>query len=339
MDQHATTLATWVRVICRALEAEHVPSAPLLARAGLAEVNFDDLSVRVPVRSVGTLWRLSVDATGDDAFGVKAARHSWITTFHALGYALIASPSLHDAFQRVERYFRVITDAVIVHYTVDGDECRVTLAPPVCGPQSEPEAIDASAMVLVRLVRTMVGDRQMSPVRVDFQRPAPQNTDTFVRAFRCPLRFGAPHTCIVWSRELMERPLEAANPQLLEQQEHILAKLVEQLDRDNLSTQVKRMLANMLPQGEPSQDQIAQHLGMSARTLQRRLADLDTTYTDVLDSTRHELALSYLNDRQCSLKEVAFLLGFSDTGNFTRAFKRWTGITPSDHRRPHKQAS
>jgi AraC-like DNA-binding protein len=336
MDQHATTLASWVRVICRALEAEGVVSAPLLDRAGLSAYQLDDLSVRVPVHSVGELWRLSVEATGDSAFGVKAARHSWITSFHALGYALIASPTLHDAFIRVERYFRVITDGVLVSYCATGDECHVTLSHPTCGPNSGLAAIDASAMVLVRLVRTMLGDRHLSPIRMDFQRSTPEHVDTFVRAFRCPLRFGAPQTCIVWPRDLMDKPLEAANPHLLEQQEGILSKLLEQLDRDSVVTQVKRLLFDLLPKGEPSQDQIAQQLAISTRTLQRRLAEHATTYSDVLDNTRHELALSYLADPQCGVKEVAYLLGFSDTGNFTRAFKRWTGCTPSEHRRPAK---
>lgn len=336
MDPHATTLASWVRVICRALEAEKVASAPLLAQAGLADVSLDDPATRVPVASVATLWRLSVEATGDSAFGVRAARHSWITSFHALGYALIASPNLNDALTRVERYLRVVTDSVAMQYRVEGNECHVLLTSPLGGSPAQPEAIDATAMVLVRLARTMMADRQFSPLRVEFQRSQPAHVDTFVRAFRCPLRFGAPHNLVVWPREHMERPLEAANPHMLEQQEDILARLLEQLDRDSVVTQVKRLLAQLLPQGEPSQDQIASQLGLSTRTLQRRLAEHDTTYTDVLDSTRHELALSYLADPHCALKEVAYLLGFGDTGSFTRAFKRWTGLPPSDHRRQGK---
>jgi AraC-like DNA-binding protein len=333
MDPHATTLASWVKVICRTLEAEQVPSEPLLAQAGLKGLHLDDPTVRVPVDSVAALWRLSVDATGDSAFGVRAARHSWITSFHALGYALIASPSMHDAMVRVERYLRVITDSVVMHYTVQDAECHVRLASPLGGKPAQPEAIDATAMVLVRLARTLLADRQFSPMRLELQRRQPAQTDTFVRAFRCPMRFGAPHNLLVWPREQMERPLEAANPHLLEQQEDILSRLLEQIDRDSVVTQVKRLLAQLLPQGEPSQDQIASQLGISTRTLQRRLADHDTTYTDVLDSTRHELALSYLADPQCALKDVAYLLGFGDTGSFTRAFKRWTGVPPSDHRR------
>jgi len=335
MQAQATVLASWIRVICRGLEAEGVAAAPLLARCGLDGINLDDLSVRVPVESVARLWRLAVESTGDTAFGVKAARHSWITTFHALGYALIASSTLRDAFLRVERYFRIFTEGIVVTYHEGPAECEIRLSAPTGENQTAQEAIDASTMVLVRLVRTMLGSRHHSPLRIEFQRPAPAaaHVDTFVRAFRCPIRFSAAHTLIVWPRDLMDRPLESANPALLAQQEAVLSKLVEQLDRHSIVTQVKRLVINHLSQGEPSQDDIATQLQLSARTLQRRLAEHETTYSDVLDATRRELALNYLNDPGCTLKDVAFLLGFSDTGNFTRAFKRWTGHTPSDYRK------
>jgi AraC-like DNA-binding protein len=328
-----TVLASWAKVIRRTLDASGCDSAPLLTAAGLSPAMLDDPNGRCPAQAMARLWRLSAQATGDDAFGLKVARHVMPTSFHALWQAQSASQTLKDAFERVARHFHVVTDAWSLEFTQQGDEHVVCLLAPASGIPPEPEAIDAAAALVVYTARSLLGNRGVAPLRVELQRPAPAAVDAFERTFRCPVNFGANGNRIVWPQALIEARLEGANPELARHSEALLTTYLAGIHKDNMVAQVRACLADLLPRGEPSQAQVAQQLHCSVRTLQRRLSSQDTSFTDLLDDTRRELALAHLADPACSISEVAYLLGFADTSNFTRAFRRWTGQSPTEHRR------
>lgn len=332
VQQH-TVLASWARVIRRTLDASGCDSAHLLHEAGLSTEMLNDPNGRCPAQAMAKLWRLSAQATGDDAFGLKVARHVMPTSFHALWQAQSASQTLKDAFERVARHFHVVTDAWSLASTPQGNEHLVRLLAPASGIAPEPEAIDAAAALVVYTARSLLGNRSIAPLRVELQRAAPAALDAFERTFRCPVRFSAEQNLIVWPQTLIDAKLEGANPELARHSEALLTTYLAGIHKDNTVAQVRACLANLLPRGEPSQAQVAQQLNCSVRTLQRRLADQQTSFTDLLDRTRHELALSHLADPGCSISEAAYLLGFADTSNFTRAFRRWTGCSPTEHRR------
>lgn len=332
-DVQHTVLASWARVIRRTLDASGCDSARLLHESGLSTAMLDDPNGRCPAQAMAKLWRLSAQATGDDAFGLKAARHVMPTSFHALWQAQSASPTLKDAFERVARHFHVVTDAWSLTFTQHGDEHVVRLLAPASGIAPEPEAIDAAAALVVYTARSLLGNRAITPTRVELQRATPTNAEAFERTFRCPVSFEADGNRIVWPHALIETRLEGANPELARHSEALLTTYLAGIHKDNTVAQVRACLADLLPRGEPSQAQVAQQLNCSVRTLQRRLSGQQASFTDLLDRTRHELALSHLADPACSISEVAYLLGFADTSNFTRAFRRWTGQSPTEHRR------
>lgn len=328
-----TVLASWARVIRRTLDSSGCDSARLLHDAGLSTAMLDDPNGRCPAEAMARLWRLSAQATGDEAFGLKVARHVMPTSFHALWQAQSASQTLKDAFERVARHFHVVTDAWSLAFTQQGDDYAVRLLAPASGIAPEPEAIDAAAALVVYTARSLLGSRGIAPLRVELQRAAPSTVDAYERIFRCPVSFGADQNLIAWPQALIESKLEGANPELARHSEALLTTYLAGIHKDNTMAQVRACLADLLPRGEPSQAQVAQQLHCSVRTLQRRLADQGSTFTDLLDSTRRELALAHLANPGCSISEVAYLLGFADTSNFTRAFRRWTGQSPTEHRR------
>ncbi|MDI1259450.1 AraC family transcriptional regulator [Aquabacterium sp.] len=328
-----TVLASWARVIRRTLDVSGCDSTPLLIEAGLSNAMLDDPNGRCPAQAMARLWRLSAQATGDDAFGLKAARQVMPTSFHALWQAQSASQTLKDAFERVARHFRVVTEAWSLSFTPQGDEHIVRLLAPASGIPPEPEAIDAAAALVVYTARLLLGNRAVAPTRVELQRAVPLNADAYARTFRCPVSFNAEGNLIAWPSALMDTRLEGANPELARHSEALLTTYLAGVHKENTVAQVRACLTNLLPRGEPSQTQVAQQLNCSVRTLQRRLSDQQTSFTDLLDQTRQALALSHLADPACSISEVAYLLGFADTSNFTRAFRRWTGQSPTEHRR------
>lgn len=332
MKQAATALTSWAKAIRKALDAAGVDSARLFAEAGLDRAALDDPNARYAVDATTRLWRLAVAATGEEAFGLTVARHINHTTFHALGYSLIASNTLREVFERMLRYFRLISDAAELTFTLDGDRYRFAICPPEQGPQPAPEAIDAFTFLVLRLCRGLYR-RDFSPLAVSLQRPMPRNLAAFERAFRASLKFGDSQNAIWFARDVFEQKLEGANPELARQNDEIVVRYLAQMQKQNLRARVHAALIEQLPQGEPSQEKISAALHMSPRNFQRKLAEEGTSYTELLNDTRRDLALSYIRDPGYGLGEITYLLGFSDASSFNRAFKRWTGKAPSEFRK------
>jgi AraC-like DNA-binding protein len=323
-----TTLGTWVKAICRALEAVGCDSTVLLAEAGFDLKALDGPTARCPLTQTARLWGLAVAATGDPAFGIKVASHIKQTTFHALGYGLSASSTLKEAFERVQRYCHVASDAIEYEFSRHGTEYHFVIEP--AGPVAD-ESVDALVAAYLRMCRSLIG-HDYSPLRIEFRRARPALIEDFERLLRAPLQFGAAQTRLVFDSEAIERPLDGGNPELARHHDAIALQYMSQIERDNLQGRVRDVLTQHLARGEPSQEEVAELLNMSARTLQRKLGDGGTTYKEILDETRRVLALAYLSAPRHSVSDVTYLLGFSAGSSFTRAFRRWTGQSPSDWR-------
>jgi AraC-like DNA-binding protein len=124
-----------------------------------------------------------------------------------------------------------------------------------------------------------------------------------------------------------------ANPQLARLNDQVMIEYLAKLNKDDIVNRVAAVIVDMLPSGGVADEKVAETLGMSVRSLQRRLKEADTTFRTILDMTRRDLASTYVRDPDIELAEVAFLLGFSDQSAFSRAFKRWTGNPPSQVRK------
>jgi AraC-like DNA-binding protein len=331
MPRTATALTSWARAIRKALEAAGQDAKPLFLQAGLDMAALDDPNARYPVEATTRLWRLAVETTGNPAFGLVVASHVTPTTFHALGYSLVASATLKDAFERLLRYFRIVTDAAELGFRRAGEEYHFIIRIDPAGPQPAPEAIDAFMSVNLRMCRALYR-REFAPLRVTLCRPAPPDPSAFARVFRAPLAFGADENLMAFERAAFEQPLEGANPELARHNDEIVVRYLAHYERSNLTHRVHAVLVEMLSLGEPTQEKVAERLHMSLRNLQRRLAAENTSYKQILNDTRRDLALSYMQDPKYTISEITYLLGFSDTSSFTRAFRRWTGQAPTAYR-------
>ncbi len=322
----ATALATWAATILRALAARGVETGPLAARAGIDPAALGP-DARVPRLALTRLWELAVEAAGDPAFGLDVSRHAAQTTFHALGYAVLASVTLKEAFERIIRYRRLIGDILQLQLIDAGDRYRFQID--VSADPGVPfQAVDAIAATCVRQARLLHGTRRCNPLAVAFARPEPADPEPYLRLFRAPVHFGQPVNVLEFARADMEDPLPAGNAELARGNDEVLVRYLGRLEQARVSSRVQQALLAALPDGAPSKPAIARALGMSARTLQRHLADEGTSFAELLNEARVGLARSYVAERRLSVTEIAFVLGFADTSTFSRAFKRWTGLSP-----------
>lgn len=324
-----TSLTSWGLAIRSALESRGVDADDLFRKAGLDVSALSDPLARYPLAATTRLWRLAVEATNDPSFGLEVARHTRPTYFHALGFSLAASGSLAEAFERIVRYFRLVSDAADM--TLEPLESTYRFSVHLVDPEQRPadEAVDAFVALAVRVCRVL-RDRTFDPISVSLRRPAPPDPSPFRRYFRVPVTFGADGDVLVFHRAAFDARLGGGNEELARINDQVVASHLATLGADRLAQRLHSLLVECLPHGEPNEAELASRLGTSLRNLQRRLADEGTSYKDVLDDTRRALARSYLSEGTHSVSEVAYLLGFLAASSFTRAFRRWEGMSPSE---------
>ena len=325
----SATIAGYARVVAQALERRGIDSRRVFADAGIGDAAKNDPLMRLPVDTITRMYRASVEATGDPYFGLQVANVVGPATLHALGYGLLASSTLTDYCARVQRYFGLVSQAARVEIEPRGDAvCFSTV--PVAGVCSETQ--DMWLGLMFRMMRQLFVD-ELPLVGAELPHPMPAAGDApYVEFFGAPVRFDCRGATLVLPRRIMHIPLQGACPELAQLNDNLAATYLAKLDRADVVANVRARIVELLPSGECSKTRVAAALYMSPTTLQQRLLERATSFHELLNDIRRELACSYLPQSGVSVTEITFLLGFTDVSNFTRAFKRWTGTSPTQFR-------
>jgi AraC-like DNA-binding protein len=179
----------------------------------------------------------------------------------------------------------------------------------------------------------VLSERKVTPVAVRLKRPAPSPCEPFAEVFRAPVRFKERDNVLEFAARDLDERLPAGNAELARQNDEVVARQLARIESASACRRLRRWFIDQLPAGEPIEEAAARSLGMSLRNLQRRLEEEGTTYRKALNETRREIARSCLEEGHTSVTEIAFLLGFADTSSFSRAFRRWTGVSPRAYTR------
>jgi AraC-like DNA-binding protein len=269
--------------------------------------------------------------TRDPCIGLRAARYFNPASLQALGFAWLASDSLYDALSRMVRYVRALDNTMQLELSLSGEVCCLAIEQVRVHSRVENEIRDAFWAGLINLCRISLTE-SFAPLRLSRCRPEPLCMADFYALFRAPIQFGADRDVMTFRRDDVERHLPTANHILARSNEQIVADYLARLDNDSFPDRVRARLVEVLPSGEVEAELLARGLNLSLRTLQRRLAKAGTSYSELLDEARRELALRYIGEHRLSIKETTYVLGFSEPANFTRAFRRWTGFSPTQYR-------
>jgi AraC-like DNA-binding protein len=271
--------------------------------------------------------------TGDDAFGLHFGERYHPKNLGALAYILVNSPTMGVAFENAGRYLRVHNAGAEASFVREEKWAylrhRLTDVPLDIRRQHE----ECSLAVALGAIRLMAGS-DWSPVEVQFEHSAPADVAELYRVFKAPATFGHEHNALVVESELCERAIPAADARLYPIMQRYLEDALGELPpEDDFLQSVRRTIGESVRHGEPTLTHVARRLAIGGRTLQRRLGEYGVDFKGLVDDTRRRFALRHLADPEITLTEVAYLLGYSEVSAFNRAFKRWTGSTPSDHRR------
>lgn len=300
---------------------------------GFRSASAIDPDARIPLAMETALWEEAAKRTADESFGLHTAERLRPGQFDVLDYVIRTAPSARGAVERVVRYNRIEHDIAVFSIVDRGQITRVEHA---FGDGLHVQSRHSAEFTLASHIvfGSQITGTRMVPRSVEFKHPRPAATGEHVRVFGVEPRFSAEINALEWDRDILERPNPTADPALartiLRHADSLLAALPEATA--SYADRVRRIIADKLGEGEATLRSVARQLKMSERSLQRRLTADGVTFDVLLDELRHQLALRYLADPQIAISEVAYLLGFSDPSPFHRAFKRWTGMTPSEAR-------
>jgi len=327
-----TVAIGWVQAIIAAARHGGTDEAQLLARAGIAMLPADPLA-RIPLDAVVRLWRAAAELTGDAAFGLHMGQSIEPTSFNVVAYTLVSSTTLREAFGHLQRFQRLVSDGARLQLVEQNQVAWLVYHPVEATLHFAPLQVEAVLACAVRLLRWIMGSA-FSPKKICMTHAAISPLAAYRDILGCDTEFQSTFNGIGLPLPLLDALLPARNPELCRLHESLARRHLASLENSaSVKTRVAAVLQQVLAQGMAHKEQVASLLGMSARTLQQRLADESTSFIETLDQVRHQLALEYIGDPMLSFGQIAVLLNFSDASAFYRAFKRWTGGVPGDYRR------
>ncbi|HYD93949.1 MAG TPA: AraC family transcriptional regulator [Noviherbaspirillum sp.] len=292
------------------------------------------------------LWDLVTQASGDPLLGLKAAQPQPLDKSGLMGHIMRASPDVKTAIENLVRYTPLVSPTV--HSTIEqaGGTTRVCLHLPGGQRRVPQQHYDFVWCLVLRTLRGAAGREDLKPLLVNYAYPAPADVKPYIEAFGCEVRFGTAVNAMEFADAALETPIAAGNTMaadwalrmladLAQAQRNWTVRMLAKLENapqpeHSFSKRVQALLTSMLAQGEPLREEVAKRLMMSERTLQRRLAEEGTNFTQLVDDTRREMAYQYLKKGDLSLKKLSFQLGFSDPSAFCRACRRWFGRSPKE---------
>jgi len=284
--------------------------------------------VRITQERVDSLWSKVNELIDDPCFGLRGVKFWHPSHFNALGYAWLASGTLREALNRGARYIHIIGEDRKHRLEDTAEGLTVTLSHSL----KLPAHMDLSMSILMSMCRLNCG-ADLNPVNVNFIHSKPACAREYDSYFNAPVKFNADTDCLTLPADAVDKRLPIGNPQLAKIHDQYIINYLAGLDKDNIVERVKGAIIDMLPSGGVSHEKVAKRLNMSKRNLQRKLQTGHTTFRTMLDEVRQEFAENYVHDSTVSLMEVAFILGYSDYSSFSRAYKRWTKISPSEIRK------
>lgn len=317
-------------LLWRVIESSGNDAAAAFETAGVDAGAVRDPGARISCAAAESLWQQLESVTHDPCVGLRTAGFLHPSHLGALGYAWLASGDLRTALHRLVRYVHLLTDLRRMQLIEQTDRLRLITIFKVPAASVSVRA-DASLAMLVRMCRWNCGNG-FKPIAIEVRRDPPPCADRYERFFECPVRFSAEHDAVDIASADADRQLPGDNPQIAQLNEELVIEYLANLHDSDLVMRVKARMIEQMPSGAVRVGKVASDLHMSQRTLQRRLMDLDTSFREVLEATRRDLAEQYLRDRRLSITEIAFRTGFSDTSTFSAAVRNWTGRAPSQYR-------
>jgi AraC-like DNA-binding protein len=330
-------LGTFVLPVAQALRLYGCDPVEELAAVDIDLARAANPEWRIPPADFNALMHHCEKITGDEAFGLVAAEKLQPQVLHGLGLAWLASDTVYDGLTRLVRFGSLISTGMVLRLAEEGEFVHLQLGA-LALERPAWSTRDYGVGMIARMCHLTLGEF-LAPVSVRLERPAPAEPERWEYTLACRVTFDAGDNRVTWAGSDIREPLVTGDPALARVNDEQTQAYLDGFLVQTLSREVVDKIVEHLPDGPPSQQQIAESLHVSSRTLQRRLKEEGTSFMDLLRDTRLQLARKYLRQPSRSVVETAYMLGFSEPSTFSRAFKRWTGEAPGEYREAAREAA
>lgn len=263
-----------------------------------------------------------------------AVGHQWRLSCHGLaGVSAMAQQTYGECMKAASRFCDKAFPAISMEYFETQTHVGLRMSEALTLAPFSHFYLEAIMVNFYNILHFLLGD-DVEPVRLAFSHPKPGYSHIYARYFRCRLEFDCPVTEFVVSKKLAARELLLANRGTAELAEHTFMQSVPDMDLNCLPKRLRLLLIQSMG-AFPSLDNAARKIGMSGRTLRRKLNHLGTNYQQEIEQLRQEFAVNYLTKSNRSITDIALRLGYCDSSAFSRAFKGWTGETPRDYKKKY----
>ena len=332
----ATVSGFLVRHALAVLQKRKIDAAPLLRRAGLYDCDPDDRQQRMSALDQARLVDYASEAIADTAFGLHLAQGMDPREAGLLFYAASAGKDVREALALCARYSRIVNDSVKVAIVPRADGVTLTIDQVGVPRHLVNQSVEIRFAILVKGLRWATG-RKIGPSRVLCSHPRISDLKEFDQFFNCRvefLEFGAATDALDFALDVLSVPLVTSDRYLLETLRPSCeeATKARRTAAGSLRASVESEIYRFLPHGRASVATVARALGVSPRTLARRLAEEGTNFAKLIDDLRRTLALQYVREPNFTMAQIAWLLGYERSESFTHAFRRWAGQPPSHFR-------
>jgi AraC-like DNA-binding protein len=309
---------------------------PYLAVVGLDEAILQQPDAKIPLSQYNALLEVAA-AHSDPSLGLRMGLRRLsplanTSLMGGVGHAARSAPDVRTMLASASRYLVVHAQASELDWRLNAG--RLDISYQITDPSVLNRRQDAELALgaLYALLREVTGER-FTPLRVDFAHPQPTDISLHRSAFDCPLRFDQAINVMVWPAEILDQPLVTADPRLFQALlPGLEAERRRRLADTELTTRIGLVIEANVSSGKIGIDQVARHLCMSKRTLQRRLQELEVEFAELVEEIRQALAIDLVRQSSHSLTDIAQKLGYNEASSFTRAFRRWVGVTPREFR-------
>lgn len=285
-----------------------------------------DPDARIPTLLARKLVLATIEKTNDPALGIHAGERIESADFGVMGLATRNCPNVRSSLLCIARYTKLLDDNIEGVLVEERDRAVWQIRNLVPRPLAAVNDFQVTSAVVAN--RHYVG-RVVLPIEVHVRHDRPSYAAEYARVFGAPVRFNAAHNAVVFPRSLLDEPVLSANADFFAVFDDQAQRALERLSQaQGVRARVQQILAKRLAEGTSDVESMASELHMSASTLRRRLSEENTTYSELLEQVRRELAMHHIHDRRLAVGEIAFLLGFGSQSAFGRAFRRWAGTSP-----------
>ncbi len=321
----------WAIMIAKVMEQYGKDSYAILIQQDISPDSLKKNQARISNCKISKLWQQTQQESEDPYIALKLLHPIIPLAFGTLGMSMMASQHAYDALGRFARFSHYLNDGLEMNLI--NSHCQVTLSvnTQIDYQHMNGRNIEAIFSSLVTLLQS-ISAKAIKLETIKFQHSVQYDVKPFEDFFKCPVYFGCAHDQIIFCKSGLYDEHAFSNSDLTGKLDEWMQEGLKSYHPDALYTQVLKILNAKSTLENVTIDQVASQLFLSRRVLQRRLRDERRSYTSILDTCRHNLALKKISDNHISLIQLTLMLGFSDQSNFSRAFKRWTGSTPHQYR-------